>query len=462
MFARPIFHSMLLLGAISYASLATNTASYGEDSAVADRGVRSLPPIDMFDESRFFHEPSVLLVEAHSVLQEAEPRRFALADLEQLALQNSPTLAWAAARVLAAEGHAWQAGLPPNPTIGYLGEEMGDAGTAGQQGGFASQKFLLGGKLRYASAVAEEEVRQREQELAAWRYRVLGDVRSVFYEALTAQNRLELLEGLVLVGEQGVQAATELLKGGEVSRVDLLQAQIEANRVRVLADTARAQRLAAWRRLAAVAGVPHLVMGDLVGRLDEGIPELDWEVSLARTLQESPEIAVAMIRIDRAEFVVCRQIAERIPDINLQVSVQQDKNSGDSLTGVTVGMPLPLWNRNQGNIHRAQAELAAARRQAERVELSLQARLAKVFGRYSSARAEAERYAKDILPGAKDALDLVSEGYRRGELNYLALLTAQRTYSQASLTYIEALARLRASVVAIEAFMLSNNFGDGG
>ena len=92
---------------------------------------------------------------------------------------------------------------------------------------------------------------------------------------------------------------------------------------------------------------------------------------------------------------------------------------------------------------------------------ALQQRLAKVFGSYASARAEAERYAKDILPGAKDALDLVSAGYRRGEFNYLALLTAQRTYSQANLTYIEALARLRQSVVLIETFTLKDNFGTG-
>ncbi len=459
MLASRVLRLLVTLCVLSRAPMVAMAALGHDGNDTVGHQVRPLPPIDPPSIETLFETAPVQLVSAHSVILDEEPGSYALTDLEQIALNHSPTIDWAEARVAAAEGNYLQVGLPPNPTVGYLAEEMGDLGTAGKQGGFIRQNFITGGKLRLSRDVAEEETRMAEQELAAWRVRMLADVRSAFYDALAAQRRIELIEVLVEIGDQGVRSAEGLVRGGEVSRVDLLQARIEASRVRIACDTARAAHAAAWRRLAAVVGSPNLALGQLAGQLDEKIPQLDWETSLTRILQESPQIASAFIRIERAERVVCRQLAERKPDIDVQVAIQHDNITDDALAGVTVGLPLQLWNRNQGNIDRAHSDLIAAHHHAQRVELALHVRLAEAFGGYAGARDEAARYAQDILPGAKDALDLVSAGYRRGELNYLTLLTAQRTYSQANLAYIDALVRLRQSVVQIESFTLKDNFG---
>jgi len=153
-------------------------------------------------------------------------------------------------RTRAARGKMLQARLYPNPVIGYIGEEMGAEGTAGQQGGVVGQEIVTAGKLRLRSAVLAHEVQQAEHAWQAQRRRVLNDVRTAWYETLAAQQIVELKERLVEIGDKGVQAAEDLLEALEVSRVDVLQARIEADRARSRHD----RRAAAQRRVGTGAG----------------------------------------------------------------------------------------------------------------------------------------------------------------------------------------------------------------
>jgi cobalt-zinc-cadmium efflux system outer membrane protein len=89
--------------------------------------------------------------------------------------------------------------------------------------------------------------------------------------------------------------------------------------------------------------------------------------------------------------------------------------------------------------------------------LDLQQRLAVAFEQYQNARCQVEKYAAQILPNAQASLDLVTAGYRQGEFNYVTLLTAQRTFFQVNLAYIEAIRDLRAATVAIEGNLLSDS-----
>ena len=107
-----------------------------------------------------------------------------LADLEQAALANNPTLAKAGALVQAAQGRWMQDGLYPNPVLSYVGDEMGNDGTAGFQGAKISQEIVTRGKLRLSRAAASHEVAAAQQRLAAQEFRVRNDVRMRFYDAL--------------------------------------------------------------------------------------------------------------------------------------------------------------------------------------------------------------------------------------------------------------------------------------
>ncbi|MHB1036244.1 MAG: TolC family protein [Pirellulales bacterium] len=385
------------------------------------------------------------------------PPAMTLAALEDIATANNPTLVQAAGRVRAAQGAYVQAGLYPNPVLGYRGDEMGNGGTAGQQGGFLSQELVTAGKLRLSQAVVSQEVRQAQHAWEAQRWRVLVDVRRGYYDVLAAQRTLELTEKLMQIGREGVKAADQLLKAKEVSRVDVLQAQIEYQSAAILLDKARNRHLASWRSLASVLGTPEMQPAPLAGTLDDGLPQLTWEGALGRLMSESPELALARAGVDRARWALSRECAGAYPNLDVLGSVRHNADNGDTLAEVELGVPLPLFNRNQGNISKAQAELTVAMNEVRRVELELRNRLATAFEQYANARQQAEKYAVEILPNAQTSLDLVTTGYRQGEFGYLVLLTAQRTHFQTNLAYLDALREMRTTTVTIEGLLLRDS-----
>ena len=389
-----------------------------------------------------------------------ETAGFSLLDVEQLALQNNPTLSQAQARVQAARGIWTQVGLYPNPVIGYAGDEMGNEGGAGQHGGYVGQSFVTAGKLRLNRQVARQEIVRLEQELAAQQLRVLTDVRTSFYEVLVAQRTIEMARKLENIAAQGVQTAEAMLKAKEGSRVDLLQARVEADNTRILLENAQNRQLGAWQGLVTVAGMPDMTPAHLVGNVEDIGPPLGWEDALSRVLSASPELAAAAAEVQAAQWATKRARVEWVPNVAVQATVQHGDLTGDDFAGVQVTLPLPLFNRNQGNIVAANAELTAAHRNVERVRLGLQNRLAQVFRRYANASQQVTKYRATILPNAKETLDLVTSGYQQGEFSYLVLLTAQRTYFQSNLAYLESLLQLKTAQARIEGLLLSESLSD--
>jgi cobalt-zinc-cadmium efflux system outer membrane protein len=382
-----------------------------------------------------------------------------LADLEGLAMGNHPALVQANARVEAARGRWVQGGLLPNPNVGYAANQIGDRGTAGQQGAYVQQLLPLGGKLRLNRAVAEQEIQQAMRDREAWRWMVLNDVRIAFYDALIAQESVNLTARLLRIGEEGERSANELLRAGQASRVDLLQARIEARAARIESTNARNRLAAAWRRLAAVIAVPQLQPAELLGDVDCDMPEYVWEEALFSILAASPELAAARAGASRARLAVERARVEPVPDLDTQYYPQHDFASGDNVHSVLTTINIPLFDRNQGAIRSAQADLVEATREVARLELGLQFRLGEVFERYANARQQSRTYKQEIIPDAKASLELVSNGYRQGEFTYLTLLTAQRTFFQTNLAYLDALLELRRAEVQIEGYLLTGSLG---
>jgi cobalt-zinc-cadmium efflux system outer membrane protein len=376
-----------------------------------------------------------------------------------MACAENPALAEAAARVEAARGRRLQAGLYPNTVIGYSGNEIGIRDTAGQQGASISQRFVTGGKRRLDRAVAEQQIEAARCEFEATRRRVFTDVQIRFYELLIAQQRLHLTEQLAAIGEQSADATRDLLRGGQIRRTDVLQAEIEAESAHVLHDNATGNHRAAWQRLCAVVGVPYIEITTVAGDPAEDLPECSWEACRTRLFSESPELGAAAARVQQARLAVVRARRERLPNVDVSLAVRHQNATGDDAASVQVGFPLPLLDRNQGNIQRAEAELAAACAQLKRTELALYDRLAVAFRGYDNARRQVDRYVRRILPRARESLAWVRAGYAEGQVDFLTLLTSQRTYFRANLDYLDSLEQLRVAAVRLDGLLLTGSLG---
>jgi cobalt-zinc-cadmium efflux system outer membrane protein len=382
-----------------------------------------------------------------------------LADLEQIALQNNPTLAQATANVEVARGRAVQSALHPNPTLGYNGEQMGPRNLSGlgeQQGLFIDQTFVTAGKLRLNRAKYAQEVSQMEALALAQEYRVLNGLRVRFYQLLAMQQLLDVRAELLKVADQAVTTTEELKNVGAANEPDLLQARIEARQERVALANARALNQSAWEQLAAFVGDPHLPLGRLQGNLEAAAVVPDFDTTLAHLLEASPEIQVARAEIVRNQFALKREQVEPIPNVQLRVSTGYDfeRDVRGVSTTVNVGVRLPLFDKNQGNIQSAQAQLGYAQADLHRVELSLRQRLSRQYARYRTARSVVESYRKDNLPDARRAYELYLDSFRRRRAAWPQVLVAQRTYFQISVDYVEALDEMRRAEVAILGLLL--------
>jgi cobalt-zinc-cadmium efflux system outer membrane protein len=384
------------------------------------------------------------------------PRPTTLDSLEQLALASNPSLAELQASIDAANGRWLQVGLKPNPVAGLSIQEIGNDGSAGQYGVQIGQQFVTANKLDLNRNSAAWRVKQAEQQLAAQRLRVLTDVRRRFYAVLVAQERIVVANELRGIAQQSVEKAKELIKFQEPATV-LTQAEIEAELAAVLVDNFTTQQESHWRRLAAVVGVPDLPLQQVDGQLSTDAPKVVWEQAVERVRRESPEIAAAAAEVERSRWALHRADVESTPNVTIQTGIFYDESSSDPFAMLQMSMPLPVNDWNQGGIAEAQANVIAAEQSVQRVELSLQQRLASVYQQYEQARNQALRYETTILQKAQRNLDLNRQSYDSGQSSYLAVLTAQRSNSQARLAWLNAIDQLWSATVQMEGLLLSDS-----
>jgi len=356
--------------------------------------------------------------------------------------------------VRAAQGAYVQAGLYPNPSLNYVADEMGNDGAAGLQGGGVSQEIVTAGKRRFARAAAGHGIEAARWQLEAQQLKILNDVRSRYYEVLVAQRLVQTNDELVRISQQAVEVTEKLRQAQEVSLADVLQARIEMEMARLGYHQARNRYRAAWQHLVAVVGRPQLEPHPLAETALEELPAIQFEDILGRLLAQSPVLSRARAEVERARCELAAQYAERVPNVEVGSAVKYDDAAQFTVVDLEVVLPLPLFDRNQGNILAAQARLTAAQRELGRIELALRTQLAQVFERYANARREVDAYTRSILPAARQSLDLIAAGYRAGEFSFLALLTAQRTYFGAQLEYLTSLGELWASTVELEGLLL--------
>ncbi len=391
-----------------------------------------------------------------------------LEELEGMALQRNPTLAQAEASIRAAEGRRRQAGLFPNPIAGYFLEEFAFRSPTEtmEQGAFVEQTFPLGGKLSKAKRVFAREKEQAEILAEAQRLRITNSIRVLYYETLGAQRLVELRDDLSQLAREAVEITKELSNVGQADQPDQLEIEIEAERSEI--DFLRAQNdwMRSWRTLAAMVGNPELPPARLAATAEEDLAALNEAQLMETLLSQSPDVRVARAGVERARAVLARARAERIPDLfvrgGLGYNYERFEPVVPTIAGqrkglemrLEVGVNVPLFNRNQGGIAAAEAELAIAERDLDRLQLVLRSRFASSFREYRNAQQMVERYRTQVVPRARQAYQAYLVNFRQMAAAYPQVLIAQRTLFQVEVEYARALIQLRETAVGLRGFLL--------
>ena len=415
----------------------------------------------IYDEDMTLYDLQVV-PSAPATAQAATATGLRLEDLERMALENNPTLAQVQANVRVSAGLARQAGFYPNPTVGYYGDEIrGGYSRGGKQGGFISQTIVTGGKLGAARRVAQLLTQEAETAGEAQRLRIVNNVRSMFYQVLADQRLVDVRQNLSKLAADATQTSYQLANVGQADRPDVLQSEVEQQQVDIGLHVAQQNLRSSWRTLAAVVGKPDLPDAKLEGDL-EGIPDLDLQEWLANTLRDSPEVKLAQQAIERAEatFAQARKVA--IPDLQLYGNLSQNNSPLVETSprptglqgGVQIGVQLPIFNRNQGNIASAKAEVESAKQELVRTKLQIAREVGNAFREYESARVTVRQYKKELLPRAQEAYKLYQASYQNMAAAYPQALISRRTLFQLEVDYVQALETAWQSALGIQGFGL--------
>ncbi|WP_232420057.1 TolC family protein [Nitrosococcus watsonii] len=377
-----------------------------------------------------------------------------LSKLEALARQHNPTLAQAKAQIQSEHAKALEAGLYPNPVIGYIGEQINVRGTAGEfQGGFIRQEIVTAGKLRLSREKYQARASAAELLALAQMYRVINGVRMQFYRTLGAERKLEVQQELLETAEDRQVTVQEMFNVGQANRADLHQTRVL--RQAQLLNVQQAENDLAMERetLGAIIGLLQ-PLGEVTGKLEAPLQPLVWEEALERLLAESPELAAAHANLKADEIMVQREKVEPIPNLFIEGSAGRNFEASETVYGVRAFVEVPLFDWNQGTIRQAKADWRRQRNEVRRTELSLRQSLADWFRRFRTALQKVTEYQNVILPQSEQRYVTRLKSYRADRETWSGVLEAQHDFFHRRLIYIDQLVAWRQAQVAIDGFLL--------
>jgi cobalt-zinc-cadmium efflux system outer membrane protein len=427
------------------------------------------------------------------------PKELTLRDAVALALTNSPELAAFEWKIRAAEAHALQAGLRKNPELSLEVEDIrwrdapdsrsksttysfdGKALTASRDrstdhskdAGFGeSQATLrlvqvveLGGKR-----VKRLEEARKQKDLAQWDYEAarldaLSETCKAFVETLAAQEQVALGQNTVTVAEQVVAAVSARVEAGKSSPLETTKAETQLASARIAQDKAVRDLDVARAQLAASWGSTTPEFERVAGDFEALEPVAPYE-ELVQSITKNPDLARWVDELEARHAALRLEKSQRIPDVSATLGFRtkafpshRQKGWSADTSGVSsytsgrtdssdrtenllvfeIGVPLPIFDRNQGGIKEAECEASRAHLEQRQAEVHAHSSLYVAHKTLLESHSAAVTLRDEVLPRAQDTFERTQEGYRQGKFGYLDTLDAQRTLYEVRAQYLEAL-----------------------
>ena len=375
-----------------------------------------------------------------------------------LAIQRNPLLREAASDVEAAHGRWIQAGKYPNPSIAYDESKLGDPrNAAGKLTLALQQEFLTAQKRPLDMRIAARGTDVACLALLARKFDVLARIRRAYYDYLA----------LAYVAQVNDEVAASLEQDTEVIRKQVEEVKsrpyTDLIRLRALLEDARIGQIrsqvnlsAAWRQLAAEVGVPDLAAPCASGELPDHAPSWESPAVVQRVLAASTELRQLSAQVGVARLQVSRAQAQAVPNVTVGAGYTRDFT--DQFPGgavLNVEMPLPLWDRREGQIYEAQARLSQAQAAVRTASMRLERDTADAWSRYRGALRQEQQLTEEVLPRLKQSLDEVRKGYLAGaaQLAFADVILAEQSYNAARLRLADTRRELWRAVADLEGLM---------
>lgn len=346
------------------------------------------------------------------------------------------------------EGTVLQAGARPNPVLGIEVEDTSRK-AARSTTTTLSVPIELGGKRDARITVAKLARDRARQEAEQVRADVRAQTVAAFFDVLIAQERAALSAKTVEIARDAHRIAAKRVGAGKVPPLEADRAQVELANAELEMAQAASSLESARRGLSVLWGDPSPLFikaeGDMAVPLDR--PRLD---DLSAALEQSPSIQAARLESERSRAQIEVERSKRYPDIEVSAGVIRNNELGRNQMMLGVSIPLPLFDRNQGNIY--EASMLAYKRRDDYLDLKarLQTQLQRTAGEFDLAKSTALRLESEILPSAGTAFERAKRGFEAGKFGFTEVLDAQRTLFQARARRLSALSAAYQALAQID------------
>ena len=393
--------------------------------------------------------------------------------LAQTAIVQNKSLQAAREQLRQAEGRLKQAQLRPNPTLDVsrttdvLFANEGETGF----GITLSQPFELGGKRGKRMQVAEAEVELAKAAIADTERQLMGQLRTAYLRAAETSARLNFFERSRGLNQQMAQVMAVRLSSGDASRLESHLLQAENNRVeaqRLSAEGELVQEMLELRKLAGMSPTESISLQSLPTTV---VALRETETDLIETaFRNRPDLRAARVREALANAGVLLARAQVAPTIVGFVRYGRDPNISsfgtatqprtferDSVLEFGVSIPLPLWNREQGNIREAASRVSQATAEREALENTIRMEVTAASRRYESATRSLDLIRSGVVSETEAGFSITQLAYRLGDAKLTDVIFQQRSLIEAQMAELVAQAELGIAQANLELALGTRN-----
>jgi cobalt-zinc-cadmium efflux system outer membrane protein len=345
-----------------------------------------------------------------------------------------------------------QSGAYPNLTVTYSMAPSSDGSVPSSLGLGVDQTIKTGGKLQLQKAAAEMALHNAELALRRARSDLSTQVRNAYFAVLVAKETVRVNKALAHFTDEVYRLQADLLAGGFAAPYEPAALRAQAFSARLAYRQSIQTYIYSWKQLVAAINVRQLPLSEVAGRVDVAIPYYDYDAVLAYVLRSHTDALTAMNGIEAARYNLKLAQVTPIPDVNFNIGVARDFSVEplQACPTLSVGVPIPVWDRNQGAIMAAEAALVRAQEEPHRVELNLTNTLAAAYMNYKTNLEALEYYRRYILP---DQVRAYRGAYDRRQIDPNAsfgdVVSAQQTLATNVTTYLQTLGQVWTSVTSV-------------
>lgn len=381
--------------------------------------------------------PASMLLVGDEILLPAN--RLEFQEAYQYVMENAMRLKGAEAQIGIREGEQLQARMYPNPNLNMTANELGGSSRwdENELSLGLSQLFLMGGKRKARVRVAEAAGCESRWDMEIMKCDLYTELLHAFINTAAAQERVNIAKDLEKIAERSLDCVMKKSAHGKATAIEAKKSEIALKMSRL-----------SLRKLQAEFNKAKLELAGYWNSIDPHFDDVNYAIyqitppppfaELTVELENNPDLSKAHAEIAKAWEMIELEKAQRVPDVAVYVGIATEKFVQDPTLNIGVSIPLPIFDRNQGNIARATHQYNEAIFKELEIKNQLKTKLVVLYQEWVNVYKQAVELQGTVTTMATEVFELSQQSYELGNCEYLEILDTRTTMFNVKQQYLEA------------------------